>query len=155
MKLQNAYGPLIKKNLWILLLNKNFSDGIGFEIKRDIKEDYLKLLSKSVNMGKKKIRAVLDCGNGTGSIIIKDIFDMFGIPYYPLYCDSDGNFPNHHPDPSVSKNMKDLSEKVKELGYDIGIGIDGDADRVGIVDEQGNIIPADLYMLIVCRYNCP
>ena len=80
---------------------------------------------------------------------------MFGIPYYPLYCDSDGNFPNHHPDPSVSKNMKDLSEKVKELGYDIGIGIDGDADRVGIVDEQGNIIPADLYMLIVCRYIAP
>lgn len=150
----NAYGPLIKKFM-DFTFEQNFSDGIGFEIKRDIKEDYLKLLSKSVNMGKKKIRAVLDCGNGTGSIIIKDIFDMFGIPYYPLYCDSDGNFPNHHPDPSVSKNMKDLSEKVKELGYDIGIGIDGDADRVGIVDEQGNIIPADLYMLIVCRYIAP
>ena len=127
----NAYGPLIKKFM-DFTFEQNFSDGIGFEIKR-----------------------VLDCGNGTGSIIIKDIFDMFGIPYYPLYCDSDGNFPNHHPDPSVSKNMKDLSEKVKELGYDIGIGIDGDADRVGIVDEQGNIIPADLYMLIVCRYIAP
>ena len=150
----NAYGSLIK-NFMEFTLAQNFSDGLGFEIKRDIRKDYLELISKSVNMGSRKIRAVIDCGNGTGSIIIKEAFDMFGIPYYPLYCDSDGNFPNHHPDPSVSKNMKDLSEKVKELGYDIGIGIDGDADRVGIVDEKGNIIPADLYMLIVARYIAP
>lgn len=146
----NAYGPLIK-DFMDFTFEQKFIDGLGFEIKRDIKEDYLSLIKKSINMGNKKIRAVIDCGNGTGSIIIKDIFDMFEIPYYPLYCESDGHFPNHHPDPSVSKNMKDLSDKVKELGYDIGIGIDGDADRVGIVDENGNIIPADLYMLIVAR----
>ena len=147
----NAYGELIQDFL-DFTLRGNFIDGYGVEINKDIREEYLKLIKKSVNLGNKKIKAVVDCGNGTASIIVKEMFDMLGIEYYPLYCESDGNFPNHHPDPSVASNMKDLSKKVKELGYDIGIGIDGDADRVGIVDEKGKIIPADLYMLIVARY---
>lgn len=146
----NAYGPLIR-DFRDFVFEGHFGDGYGIEINKDIKDEYIGLIKKSLNIGNKKIKAVIDCGNGTGSIIIKDIFDALNIEYYPLYCESDGNFPNHHPDPSVSKNMKDLSKKVKELGYDIGIGIDGDADRVGIVDEKGNIIPADLYMLIVAR----
>lgn len=147
----NAYGPLIQDFL-DFTLRGNFVTGYGLEIEKDIKKEYLNLIKKSIKLGKKDIRAVIDCGNGTGSIIIKEIFDKIGIKYYPLYCESDGSFPNHHPDPSVAKNMKDLGKKVKELGYDIGIGIDGDADRVGIVDENGHIIPADLYMLIVSRY---
>lgn len=146
----NAYGKLILDFL-DFTMRQNFIDGYGIEITRNIKDDYLELIKKSIKLGNKKIKAVVDCGNGTGSIIIKDIFNELGIEYYPLYCDSDGNFPNHHPDPSVSKNLKDLARKVKELGYDIGIGIDGDADRVGIVDETGKVIPADLYMLIVAR----
>lgn len=146
----NAYGELIA-DFCDYTLRNNFIDGYGVEISRNIKDDYLKLIKNSINLGDRKIKAVLDCGNGTGSIIIKDIFDMLGIEYYALYCDSDGTFPNHHPDPCVSKNLKDLSLKVKELGYDIGIGIDGDGDRVGIVDENGHFIPADLYMLIMAR----
>lgn len=147
----NAYGPLIR-DFRDFTFEGNFLDGYGIEIKKDIKEEYIKLIKNSINLGDKKIRAVVDCANGTGSIIVKELFDAIGIEYYPLYCESDGNFPNHHPDPSVSKNMKDLQAKVKELGYDIGIGIDGDADRVGVVDEKGNIIPADMYMLIVARH---
>ena len=147
----NAYGQLIQDFL-DFTLRGNFATGYGIEINKNINKEYLELIKNSIKLGKKDIRAVVDCGNGTGSIIIKDIFDKLGIKYYPLYCESDGNFPNHHPDPSVAKNMKDLGKKVKELGYDIGIGIDGDADRVGIVDENGHIIPADLYMLIVSRY---
>jgi len=71
-----------------------------------------------------------------------------------LYCDSDSNFPNHTPDPCVHENQKDLANMVKKLGYDLGIGIDGDADRVGVVDEQGNIISADIYMAIIYNYIC-
>lgn len=147
----NAYGPLIQ-DFMNFTLKANFIDGYGVEIKKDIKEEYIKLIKSSINLGDKKIRAVVDCANGTGSIIVKELFDALGIEYYPLYCESDGCFPNHHPDPAVAKNMKDLQAKVKELGYDIGIGIDGDADRVGIVDEKGKIIPADMYMLIVARH---
>lgn len=117
----------------------------------DIREDYLNEIKKSVDLGKRKIKVVYDCGNGTGSIIVKDILDMFDIDYELLYCDSDPMFPNHHPDPSVAQNMVDLGKKVKELGFDLGIGIDGDADRVGLVDENGNVIPSDMIMLIVYR----
>lgn len=149
-EIANAYGPLIM-DFRDFTFAGNFDEGQGNLEHAGIKEEYINLVASSLNMGDKKIKAVLDCANGTGSIIIKDVFDRLGIEYYPLYCESDGNFPNHHPDPSVAKNMVDLSNKVKELGYDIGIGIDGDGDRVGIVDENGNIIPADLYMLIVAR----
>lgn len=146
----NAYGPLIQE--FKEFTNKGeFLSGKGSVTTVDIKEPYLSLIKNSINLGDKKIKVVIDCGNGTGSIIVRDIMSMFDIECVYLYCDSDPNFPNHHPDPAEHKNMKDLQEKVIELGYDIGIGIDGDADRVGIVDEKGNIISADLYMLIIYR----
>ncbi len=116
-----------------------------------IEEDYLQEVTNSIQLGNRKVRVVFDCGNGTGSIIIKKILDMFDVEYELLYCDSDPNFPNHHPDPCVKENMVDLAAKVKELGYDLGIGIDGDADRVGLVDQNGEIISSDLIMLIVYR----
>ena len=147
----NAYGKYIQ-DFMEFTLEGNFDNGVGQLKKEDLKADYIKLLTCSLNLGNKKLRVVLDCGNGTGSIIIKDVFDTLGIEYYPLYCESDGNFPNHHPDPSIPSNMIDLGKKVVELGYDFGIGIDGDADRIGIVDENGKFIAADLYMLIMYRY---
>lgn len=117
----------------------------------DIKDEYLNEVKNSVDIGNRKVKVVYDCGNGTGSIIVKEILDMFNIEYDLLYCDSDPTFPNHHPDPCVAKNMVDLGNRVKELGYDLGIGIDGDADRVGLVDQNGNIIASDMIMLIVYR----
>jgi len=117
----------------------------------NIREDYLNNFKNSVDLGPKKIKAVIDCGNGTGSIIVHDIMEMFDIDCEFLYCDSDPRFPNHHPDPSVKENNNDLAKKVLEVGADIGIGIDGDADRVGIVLENGEYISADLVMLIFYR----
>ena len=146
----NAYGDYIY-DFRDFTLNGNYIDGIGKLETFDIKEKYINLLKNSVSFDSTKVKVVVDCGNGTGSIIIKDILEAIGIEYYPLYCESDGNFPNHPSDPAVTENMIDLSKKVVELGYDIGIGLDGDADRIGIVDELGNIIKADLYMLIVYR----
>ena len=96
------------------------------------------------------MNVVLDPANATGSIIIKDIFDRIE-NVNAIYINevSDGHFPNHHPDPLVPENMKQISEKVREVRADVGIALDGDADRVGFVDENGVIIPIDTYMAIV------
>lgn len=146
----NAYGKYIY-DFRDFTLAGDYLEGKGNLQTYDIKEEYVKLLKNSVSFDPNKVKVVVDCGNGTGSIIIKDIMDAIGVTYYPLYCESDGTFPNHPSDPAVTANMIDLSNKVVELGYDLGIGIDGDADRVGIVDEKGKIIKADLYMLIIYR----
>ncbi len=131
---------------------QEFVDGQGSISTLNIREDYLTQVRNSVSLGERKVKVVYDCGNGTGSIIVKDILDMFDLEYELLYCDSDPTFPHHHPDPCVHENMIDLGKKVKELHYDLGIGIDGDADRVGLVDENGNVISSDLVMLIVYRF---
>lgn len=150
----NARGEMIE-DFKKYTLAGSFKNGQGRITNTNITDKYLEYLKYSLKFGKNKRKVVVDPGNGAAAHIVRKVFDsVFCTPIY-INDIPDGNFPNHHPDPSVSKNMKDLSEKVKELGYDIGIGIDGDADRVGIVDEQGNIIPADLYMLIVCRYIAP
>ncbi|MDD3392411.1 MAG: phosphomannomutase/phosphoglucomutase [Bacilli bacterium] len=150
----NAYGKAII-DFRDFVIKGDFQSGNGIITKQDIKQDYLKLIKESTNIGSKKIKVVVDCGNGTGSIIVNDILKQLNIEYYLLYCDSDGDFPNHHPDPSVKSNMIDLKNKVLELNYDLGIGIDGDADRVGIVDEKGNILSADMHMLIIYRLLAP
>ena len=147
----NAYGEMIEA-FYKFTSMKKFDKGNGIIEYYDILDEYLNLIKNSIDLGDKKIKAVFDCGNGTGSIVIKDILDMFDIEYELLYCESDPDFPNHHPDPSVKENQKALASKVVELGYDIGIGIDGDADRVGIVDNKGNILSADLYLLLMYRY---
>lgn len=132
--------------------NRDYLSGQGNLSELNIREDYLNLMRNSVDLGDRKVKVVYDCGNGTGSIIVKDVLDLFDIEYDLLYCESDPTFPNHHPDPCVHANMIDLGNRVKELGYDLGIGIDGDADRVGLVDENGNIISTDYIMIIVYRY---
>lgn len=148
----NAYGAAIT-DFRDYTNRGEFSTGEGILTTLDIKNDYLALIKNSINLGDRKVKVVYDCGNGTGSIIVKNILDLFdNIEYDLLYCDSDPTFPNHHPDPCVHANMIDLGKRVKELGYDLGIGIDGDADRVGLVDENGNIISTDLMMIIVYRY---
>lgn len=149
-KIGNAFGQTIR-DFYDYTNKLEFTDELGSIHYHDIKEEYLNNFKNSVDLGPKKIKAVFDCGNGTGSIIVRDIIERLNIECYYLYCDSDPRFPNHHPDPSVKENNKDLAEKVKELGYDIGIGIDGDADRVGVVLENGEYISADLVMLIFYR----
>lgn len=149
-KLGNAYGELIQ-DFRNFTCAYQYLDGKGKVTTFDIKKDYVDCLKSSILLGDRKIKVVVDCGNGTGSIVIRDVLDSLGITYDAIYCDSDGNFPHHHPDPSVAKNMIDLGKRVVELGYDFGIGIDGDADRVGIVDENGKIVPTDLYMVIIYR----
>ena len=129
----------------------DFSTGEGKLSTYDIKDEYVNLIVNNLKINK-NIKAVFDCGNGTVSIIIKEILDKLNITYDLLYCDSDPTFPNHHPDPSVSENLVDIQKRVVELGYDIGIALDADGDRVRIIDEKGNIINSDVFMIIMYRY---
>ena len=128
-----------------------FSTGEGKLSTYDIKDEYVNLIINNLKINK-NIKAVFDCGNGTVSIIIKEILDKLNVTYDLLYCDSDPTFPNHHPDPSVSENLVDIQKRVVELGYDIGIALDADGDRVRIIDEKGNIINSDVFMIIMYRY---
>lgn len=127
---------------------------IGHVVKENVREGYLNLIKKSIDLGDRKIKAVVDTANGTASIIAQEMFDMFKdkIEMVPLYMESDPDFPNHHPDPSVESNNEDLKKAVLENKADLGIGIDGDGDRVGIIDENGKMIFADFYAIIVWRY---
>ena len=94
---------------------------------------------------------VVDAGNGTGGITAPELYRRLGAEVIPLFCDVDGRFPNHHPDPTVDKNLQDLIAKVRETGADLGIGLDGDADRIGVVDGRGRILWGDQLLVIYAR----
>lgn len=147
----NACGQMIQ-DFRVYTENGSFKTGDGKITNYDIKQEYLDEVKKSIDMGEKKIKVVLDTANGTASIIAKQVYSMFdNIELIPLYIDSNPDFPNHHPDPSVESNNEDLKKKVLETHADVGIGIDGDGDRVGIIDEKGNMIFMDFYAIIIWR----
>ncbi|MCM0604818.1 MAG: phosphomannomutase/phosphoglucomutase [Xanthomonadaceae bacterium] len=106
-------------------------------------------VSKFPGLKNKKI--VLDAGNGTASTVAPILFERLGATVIPLYCELDGRFPNHHPDPTVPENLKVLIETVKREKADFGVGFDGDSDRIGVVDERGNVIYGDELMIIYAR----
>lgn len=150
-ELANARGTMID-DFRNYTFNNKFIKGKGIYVKRDIKDEYLNYLKDNINMGSKKIKAVFDPGNGTTSTIIHEVNEMFP-NIIPIYINdlSDGTFPNHHPDPAVEENMEMLKKAVIENKADIGIAYDGDGDRIGIIDEQGNFIKADIYLIIAIR----
>lgn len=94
------------------------------------------------------VKVVLDCGNGVGSLVGVELLEALGAEVIPLYCESDGTFPNHHPDPTVDEYLEDLIDAVRREGAELGIGFDGDADRIGAVDEHGHIVRGDLLLLL-------
>jgi phosphomannomutase/phosphoglucomutase len=97
------------------------------------------------------IKVVVDAGNGTGGLVAPELMRALGAEVVELYCEPDGNFPNHHPDPTLTESLQDLIAKVREEKAHAGIGYDGDADRIGVVDEEGNIIWGDSLMIIFSR----
>lgn len=146
----NVKGSAIS-DFYDFTVNGKFSEGVGRFSKYDITKDYLDLYKNDIKLGNRKLKVVLDLANGTTSVIARKIFELFDLDLTIINEESDSDFPNHHPDPCVSENQKQLSEKVLELGADIGIGFDGDGDRCGIVDELGNVIKTDTYMAIMCK----
>ena len=99
----------------------------------------------------RKVKAVVDCGNGVASLIAVDTLRRLGADVVPLFCDSDGTFPNHHPDPTVVDNLRDLQAAVGREGAELGIAFDGDGDRIGAVDEQGRPVFGDQLLVLFGR----
>jgi phosphomannomutase/phosphoglucomutase len=100
---------------------------------------------------KRPVRVVVDCGNGTGSVVAVPTLQALGAEVTPLFCESDGSFPNHHPDPTVLENLRDLQAAVRRTGAELGIAFDGDADRIGAVDEHGEVVFGDQLLVIFGR----
>ena len=137
------------KDFYNLAVSKEFTYGNGTVKEYDIRDAYIDKIIKDITINK-RLKVVIDPANAAGTVIAKDVFNKLNIE--PIYINdiSDGHFPNHHPDPSVPSNLIELGNTVKELHADCGIALDGDADRVGLVDELGNMIPIDTYMAIMC-----
>lgn len=117
----------------------------------DILADYVPYVAENIKLGPRRFKVVVDGGNGTGGLSILPILQRLGIETEALYCEPDGRFPNHHPDPTVPKNMEDLAGRVRASGAELGIALDGDADRIGAVDGQGRIIWGDQLVMLFAR----
>ena len=152
--IHNAYGESVRE-LYDVIIEERFVDSevLGTIKNVDIKNDYVDMICSGIKLGDRKLKVVYDCGNGTTAIVADDIFNRFSeyMELIPLFNESDSNFPNHHPDPAVEENLVVLKNKVKEEGADVGVAFDGDGDRVGIIDNLGNFIDIDKYIILIWR----
>ena len=149
--IHNAYGESVKE-IYEIIMKGDFAIGEGTIKEVDIAKPYIDLILNKIELGNRPIKVVYDCGNGTTSVIADQIFANLNVESIPLFNISDGTFPNHHPDPCIYNNLTKLKEKVLEVNADLGIGYDGDGDRVGFVDNLGNMIETDKFMIIMWRY---
>jgi phosphomannomutase/phosphoglucomutase len=128
-----------------------FLKGTGREERQSLREDYIQEITRSFGKLSRPIRVVVDAGNGTAGIAAVDIYRNMGCEVIPLYCEIDGSFPNHHPDPTVEKYLEDLIKVTREREADLGLGFDGDSDRLGVIDDAGQIIWGDEIMVLFSR----
>jgi phosphomannomutase/phosphoglucomutase len=128
----------------------DFVTGRGNLSEAEVTQAYQEYIKKNIHLGK-KLKVVIDAGNGTGGVVAGPLLKDLGCEVEELYCEIDGRFPNHFPDPTVPDNLKALTERVLKTRADVGIGYDGDADRIGVVDDQGNIIWGDQLMILFAR----
>ena len=126
----------------------DFDTGKGSETRYKILPDYNKMIAEKINI-ERPMKVVMDCGNAAAAINAPTIYNNLGIELTELYCEPDGSFPNHHPDPTVEENLIDLIQTIKSGQFDVGIAFDGDADRIGVIDETGEIIWADQLIAIL------
>ncbi len=133
------------------ILRGEFLKGEGSVTSYNIESDYIELFKNNLKFGNRKIKVVLDPGNGTTSIIMNKLYSMFPIDIVAINDISDGTFPNHHPDPCIEANLEQLKKKVLEVNADIGLSFDGDGDRMGMISNTGKFIPTDKFMIIVVR----
>ncbi len=126
---------------------QDYSVGAGTVSNQDVFAAYKARISGDIQL-KRPLKVVVDAGNGVAGAFAPDVLRAIGAEVIELFCDVDGTFPNHHPDPSKPKNLVDMIARVKELGADVGLAFDGDGDRVGVVDETGKLIFADRQMML-------
>jgi len=131
-----------------LIESDKFVTGEGQFSEKEILEEYKQMVISKIKL-ERPVRIVMDSGNATACLAAPEIYKAIGCEVTELYSDVDGTFPNHHPDPTVAKNLVDMIAEVKKGGYDFGIAFDGDVDRVGIVDNTGEIIWADYIIILM------
>lgn len=150
----NARGEMID-DFKKYTLSGNFKNGQGRITNTNITDKYIEYLKYSIKYGKNKRKIVVDPGNGATSYIVRKIFDSSFCEAIYINDIPDGNFPNHHPDPAVAENMKMLQETVKKTRADFGVAFDGDGDRIGVVMENGKLLPIEYLMLIYIKDMLP
>jgi phosphomannomutase/phosphoglucomutase len=146
---ETLYGREIQEILG-LVRGGRFAAGKGAVRTLDVIPEYREDVAGRITLSR-RLRVVVDAGNGTGGLVAVPLFERMGCEVLPLYCEMDGRFPNHHPDPTLPEAMEDLVRKVRETGADLGIGYDGDADRLGVVDDAGRLIWGDQLMIVFAR----
>ena len=148
--LANARGEMIEDFKNYTFAGK-FLSGNGTVSSGNITEKYVEYLRYGVQFGRRKRKVIIDLGNGTTSIVARKIFEKINVDFEILFEESDGNFPNHHPDPNVEQNLEALKKNVLAKKADVGIAFDGDGDRLGIVNELGEMVPSDHFMILIIR----
>ena len=145
--------PISGLEILSLLSDKPINEkNIGKEVhKKNLGEEYIQEVLSQSSKKPKKIKVVLDCGNGSAGEIAPKLIRSLGYEVIELFCEIDGNFPNHHPDPGKVENLQDLIQAVQENAADVGIAFDGDGDRLGVVTEKGEIIFPDQLMMIFTK----
>ena len=127
------------QDMLALIKKDDYEVGNGTASDYDLLPEYMDNVVKGIDL-KRPMRIVVDAGNAAGALCAPEVYERMGCEVTALYCDVDGTFPNHHPDPTVPANLKDIQDEVKRGGYDVGIAFDGDADRLGIIDEKGQVV---------------
>lgn len=126
---------------------EKFSTGNGTVTQQEIIPAYIQRITQDIKL-KRKLKVVVDCGNGIMGVVAPQLINALGCEVIPLFCEVDGRFPNHHPDPSVTENLQDLIHAVKEHQADVGLAFDGDGDRLGVVSNNGEIIWPDRQLML-------
>lgn len=154
VKLSNNYSYTLIGNevqeIYTLIIADDFVKGKGSYEQRDIKAPYLEMIKNKIQL-KKPVKVVVECGNGTAGAFAPEIFQAIGCKVIEIFCNLDATFPHHNPDPEKKIAKEVLAAKVKEVGADIGVALDGDGDRLGVVDESGNNIWSDRVAILLAR----
>ncbi len=147
---ETLYGETIQELRALIEAGDFVSDAPGSRSDHDVMGIYLDYV-RGIIPPVRPLKAVVDAGNGTGGVVAVPLLKSLGVDVVELYCDMDGRFPNHHPDPTLPEAMESLIAKVRETGADLGIAFDGDADRLGVVDDAGRLLWGDQLMILFSR----
>lgn len=140
------YGDAIQ-GLLHRIQSGELDEGSGDVERIEVLDAYVEDIAGRFTLGR-PMKVAVDCGNGSGALVAEKLFRTMGVDITPLFCESDGTFPNHHPDPTVDENLEDLIAAVRAEPHDLGVAFDGDGDRIGAVDETGSIVRGDMLLLL-------
>lgn len=148
--LNSVYADELQK-VWQIIKQGVFVSGAGkYTQNKEMPEAYIDYVVQGIKL-QRPVKVIVDGGNGVGGPYLTTILRRLGCEVRDMFCEPDGDFPNHHPDPTIAKNMEALSKAVVENKFELGIGLDGDADRIGVVDEQGKLLLGDQILNILAR----